>query len=77
MCKTNKSKFLAGWIKVALFYQSTPSLFMLKSPFGLDFGTLGFGTSDSGLTMIKGEKNHLFIVPQGVWQLIVVIAHSL
>ena len=49
----------------ALFYQSTPSCLKVRgggvggpcdfsvspSPFGLDFGTLDFGTSDSGLTI--------------------------
>ena len=52
---------------LALFYQSTPSCLKVMgwvggvgdpcdfsvspSPFGLDFGTLNFGTSDSGLTI--------------------------
>ena len=49
----------------ALFYQSTPSCLkvgdgggggpcdycVIPSPFGLDFGTLDLGTSDSGLTI--------------------------
>ena len=52
---------------LALFYQSTPSWLNVMgwwvggpwdycvspSPFGLDFGTLDFGTSDSGLTIFK------------------------
>ena len=52
---------------LALFYQSTPSCLKVMgggvgggpcdfsvspSPFGLDFGTLDFGTSDSGLTKL-------------------------
>ena len=52
---------------LALFYQSTRSCLKVMgwgwvggpcdfgvspSPFGLDFGTLDFGTSDSGLTII-------------------------
>ena len=56
---------------LALFYQSTPSCLKVRgggggvggpcdycvspSPFDLDFGTLDFGTSDSGLTILFGS----------------------
>ena len=58
-------------LRLALFYQSTPSCLKVlgwwwgggpcdfsvsPSPFGLDFGTLDFGTSDSGLTIMLVRK---------------------
>ena len=48
MCKTNRSKQIngVGWGMVG-----GPCDFNVsQSPFGVDFGTLDFGTSDSGLT---------------------------
>ena len=55
MCKSNKSKFLAGWIKGGgpCDYCVSPS------PFNLDFGTLDFGTSDSGLTIIPFQSTDI------------------
>ena len=58
MCTTNNSKFLAGWIKgIILGPRLLPCDFSVSpSPFGLDFGTLDFGTSDSGFTIICIER---------------------
>ena len=60
MCKTNKSKFLAGWIKGIILgpqLLSSPCEFSVSpSPFGLHFGTLDLRTLDSGLTIVWDVK---------------------
>ena len=44
-------------VGVPCYYRVSPS------PFGLDFGTWDFGTSDSGLTIIQGVRG---IVASGI-----------
>ena len=54
-CQSNPS-----WLKVIGGGGGGPCDFSVSpSPFGLDFGTLDFGTSDSGLTIIFDKQGKL------------------
>ena len=47
---------------LALFYQSTPSWLKVMGWWGLDFGTLDFWTSDSGLTICLVKDSSLLVI---------------
>ena len=65
MCKTNKSKFLAGWIMDQGHHSWSPCDFCVSSsPFGLNFGTLDFGLwmLDLGLTNFERDRHSVLLV---------------
>ena len=60
MCKTNKSKFLADGSRASFLVPGYSRSKSSKSPFGLDFGTLNFGSLDSGFKIVYWDRRIRF-----------------